>query len=129
MNIFREHFFDANNRDTVEINIFHDLLLDILTYMYSGTLSINWPDYTDLAYNTELFQVINWYELYQLYKVFVKNDLQQVRLTRNPVHIESRLLPLDIVKGLPINNASYTCHVNPNPEYKLNFQIRVRKGN
>ncbi|GBN99750.1 hypothetical protein AVEN_123601-1 [Araneus ventricosus] len=95
--------------------------------MYSDTLLINWPDWTDAAYITELLQVINWYELYHLYKVFVKSNLQQVRFTRNPVLIECRLLRLDIVNGSPINNASYTRHVNPNPEYELSFQIPVRK--
>ncbi|GBN21334.1 hypothetical protein AVEN_200316-1 [Araneus ventricosus] len=127
-NFFCLHAFKAGTWVTVETNISKGLLKDILTYMYSGTLGINWPDWKDAAYITELFQVIDRYKLYHLYKVFVRNDLQQVRVTRTPVLIESRLFPLDVVNGRLMTNASQTWHVNPNSEYEFIFQIRVGKG-
>ncbi|GBN21335.1 hypothetical protein AVEN_200317-1 [Araneus ventricosus] len=132
-NFFREHAFEVDTRDTVGINISNGLLSDILTYMYSGTLGIHWPNWRNTAYITELFQVIDRYKLYHLYKVFVKNDLQQVRVTRTPALIDSRLFPLDVVSGRPVISASYAWHVTDAdvnfPLMYLIFQIRIRSQN
>ncbi|CAL1261834.1 unnamed protein product [Larinioides sclopetarius] len=128
-NFFKLHDFAVQIRDTVQTNISRAVLLDILTYMYTGSIRRNWPDWKNAAYSVELFQVIDRYKLYHLYKVFAKIDLQQRRVTRNPVFIQSRLFPLYIVNNRPINNASYRWHVNPNPEYKFNVEIRLLKDN
>ncbi|GBO23796.1 hypothetical protein AVEN_97295-1 [Araneus ventricosus] len=124
-NFFRERPLDANDRDDVETNISDGLLSDILKYMYSGTMDTAGPERATPSYTTELFQVIDRYRLHHLYKAFVKNELENVQVTRHEAFIESLLFPLDIVVGRPINNASRAWDITLDPEYELIFRIRV----
>ncbi|GBN24882.1 hypothetical protein AVEN_9993-1 [Araneus ventricosus] len=120
-NFFRRHPANFN----VDTDISDILLWDILTYMYSGVLGMHWPDWTDEIYTTELFQVMERYKLYHLYKVLVKSDLEQLRETRHPGLIESRLFPLDVVVGRPINSASRTWTLYLNSDNEVVFRIGV----
>lgn len=132
-NFIDRHDFDPSVQNTVNIDIFHDLLMDILNYMYSGTFRMSWQseqnsDLRKATYISELFHVIDQYKLYDLHKAFV-NDLQQERVTRNHVLVENRLFKLGGVKDIPINNCFYTWHIYPNPEYEFIFTIRVSNDN
>ncbi|KAF8776890.1 hypothetical protein HNY73_013828 [Argiope bruennichi] len=128
-NFFRLHHFDALAHTTVQANISVRLLMNILSYMYTGQKPASWPDWGETSYFPELFQVIDRYKLYHLYKVFVKRDLNQVRVTRNSVFTDSRAFSIKRVNGRHINDASYTWYIFQRPGYGFIFRIHVRNRN
>ncbi|GBM53308.1 hypothetical protein AVEN_259298-1 [Araneus ventricosus] len=79
-NFFREHPVHAIVDDTVETNISNDVLSDILTCVYSGTLD------DEKEYAPELFQVIRRYEVEHLYENFVNKVTHQERHTLKNVY-------------------------------------------
>ncbi|CAL1301202.1 unnamed protein product [Larinioides sclopetarius] len=130
-NFFKKHQFGerirriSDTRNIIQTEISHTLLKGILVYIYSGELDANFPDWKDAASTAELFEVIHFYELLHLYNVFVKNEIQQQRVTKTPVLIQSHTFLLKIVDGRPVDKAILCWTVYPNPESKFSIQIEM----
>ncbi|GBM33528.1 hypothetical protein AVEN_273021-1 [Araneus ventricosus] len=116
-------FFARHHRTIageIDIHISHDVLREILTYMYSGRF-LNWRGPPDERTLTELFQVIHKYQLYHLHKVFIREDLQQKRETVENVIKKTTYFKLD---GQPFSNPVHTWRVQLNAENGFVLQVQ-----
>lgn len=122
------NFLDVHlNQDKYDVktNISHTLLRNLITYMYCGDFPFTFSFMQFPMYATELCQVVARYRLEHLYKVLVKNDLKQYRMTVNKMYADFHVFRLVIVENRATIDPVYTREVKPDLESKITFKIRL----
>ncbi|GBM53315.1 hypothetical protein AVEN_259302-1 [Araneus ventricosus] len=133
-NLFPWPPFHRTARTVVQTNISSYLLRNILIYMYSGIFIGGFPHWDNPPYITELFQVIERYDIHHLRDNLAKSDSSQLRVSKKSGVTQWFLFRLQFVDDRlmidfpleTIEEYSATVAVR-NQEYELRFQIHLQK--